>query len=367
MWPDSPGVSGRQLYSVGALALGGVAIMSTQFHGYVKNLLLALTGKIDQHFGPLWDHGHFKFSSVPTLTERLTEVGFRDIQFSFAGRIPALPKSNDRHCPQAVLNKCMKIDQVTPLILTYNEAANLERTLSSLGWASRIIIVDSFSTDETLAIAGKFSNVDVIQREFDHFAEQCNFGLSHVNTDWTLSLDADYVIPKQAAEELLRLSNGDHAAYRAGFRYCVFGRPLRATLYPPRVVLYRTELAQYHRDGHAHRVEVQGAMGELATTIDHDDHKLLQRWLASQLSYAKMEAEKLATVGSVNLSWKDHVRRWYVFAPPLTMIYCLFVKGLILDGWPGVYYTFQRVYAEILLSLVRLDRRLRTTESVSKE
>jgi hypothetical protein len=108
-------------------------------------------------------------------------------------------------------------------------------------------------------------------------------------------------------------------------------------------------------------------MGELATTIDHDDHKPLRRWLASQLSYAEMEAEKLATTKPANLSWKDRIRRWYVFAPPLTMIYCLLVRGLILDGWPGVYYTFQRVYAEILLSLVRLDHRLRTTESSIKE
>lgn len=72
---------------------GGVAIFTTPYHGYLKNLLLAITGKMDEHFTVLWDHGHIKFWSRKTLEQALGEAGFRDIEFAGSGRVPYLWKS----------------------------------------------------------------------------------------------------------------------------------------------------------------------------------------------------------------------------------------------------------------------------------
>ena len=72
---------------------GGTAIISTPYHGYFKNLVIAVTGRMDAHFTALWDHGHIKFWSIRTLTELLEEAGFRDIRFLRAGRVPVLAKS----------------------------------------------------------------------------------------------------------------------------------------------------------------------------------------------------------------------------------------------------------------------------------
>jgi 2-polyprenyl-3-methyl-5-hydroxy-6-metoxy-1,4-benzoquinol methylase len=72
---------------------GGVAIISTPYHGYLKNLAIAALGRMDQHFLPLWDHGHIKFWSIRTLSALLEETGFRDIEFLRVGRIPVLAKS----------------------------------------------------------------------------------------------------------------------------------------------------------------------------------------------------------------------------------------------------------------------------------
>ena len=72
---------------------GGTAIVSTPYHGYWKNLALALSGKMDAHFTALWDYGHIKFWSIATLTRLLAEAGFVDIRFQRVGRIPALAKS----------------------------------------------------------------------------------------------------------------------------------------------------------------------------------------------------------------------------------------------------------------------------------
>ena len=72
---------------------GGLAIVSTPYHGYLKNVGLALSGKLDGHFTALWDQGHIKFWSIPTLKELLMEAGFGGISFQRVGRIPVFAKS----------------------------------------------------------------------------------------------------------------------------------------------------------------------------------------------------------------------------------------------------------------------------------
>jgi glycosyltransferase involved in cell wall biosynthesis len=76
----------------------------------------------------------------------------------------------------------MNLDLITPLILTYNEAPNIDRTLRPLSWAKEVIVIDSGSTDETLAICKKFQNVRIVIRPFDNHTAQWNFGLQQVKT-----------------------------------------------------------------------------------------------------------------------------------------------------------------------------------------
>ena len=76
-----------------ALLPGGVIVLSTPYHGYIKNLVLAATGKMDSHFTALWEGGHIKFWSKKTLGELLKKGGFKNIGFVGAGRTPFLWKS----------------------------------------------------------------------------------------------------------------------------------------------------------------------------------------------------------------------------------------------------------------------------------
>lgn len=75
------------------LPRGGVVIISTPYHGYLKNLVMALSNKMDSHFTVLWDGGHIKFWSRRTLTSLLNEFGFEATQFRGSGRVPYLWKS----------------------------------------------------------------------------------------------------------------------------------------------------------------------------------------------------------------------------------------------------------------------------------
>jgi 2-polyprenyl-6-hydroxyphenyl methylase/3-demethylubiquinone-9 3-methyltransferase len=72
---------------------GGLLVLSTPYHGYLKNFALALSGRLDAHFAALWDGGHIKFFSWPTLQTLLEEAGFVDLRFRGAGRVPFLWKS----------------------------------------------------------------------------------------------------------------------------------------------------------------------------------------------------------------------------------------------------------------------------------
>ncbi len=253
----------------------------------------------------------------------------------------------------------MRLDDVTPLILTFNEDPNLRQSLNALSWAKQIVVIDSGSTDATLAIAAEYPHVTVYHREFDNHTAQWNHGLQKIDTEWVLTLDADYISPPELPAELLRIEGASDVHY-ARFRYCIGGRPLRSSLYPPRAILFRPTGNQYIQDGHTQTLDVAAAStGFLESVWSHDDQKPFSRWCASQVKYAQLESSKLQQSDSAELGWKDRLRKMIVFAPGLTLIYCLFVRRLILDGWPGIYYSFQRTLAELVLSLVLLERKIR--------
>jgi len=250
--------------------------------------------------------------------------------------------------------------EITPLILTFNEAPNIRRTLEKLSWAKEILVVDSFSADETLEMVRSFPNTRIVQRAFDAHAAQWNHGLEQCGSEWVLALDADYVLSADLVDELRRFEpHSGIAAYFARFRYCVYGRPLRGTLYPPRAVLFRRDQCRYDQDGHTQRLRVDGRTGWLSGFIDHDDRKPLSHWLWAQDRYAALEVEKLLQSTATELPIQDRLRRLIFLSPGLVFLYALLGKGLIFDGWPGWYYAFQRTLAEIILSLRLLEEKLK--------
>jgi len=251
--------------------------------------------------------------------------------------------------------------EATGIVLTFNEAPNIARTLSKLSWLADVVVVDSGSTDETVPIARSFPNVRVFERRFTSHADQWNFGLEQtgIKTDWVLALDADFVLTDAFVHELKTLSPpADVAGYRASFTYCIDGTPLRSAVYPPVTVLYRRSAARYEQDGHTQRVNIYGAVSALTAKIQHDDRKPLAHWIASQIRYMKLEAEKLTATSPSALGIADRMRTLIVVAPPLMFLLCLFGRGGVMDGWRGLFYALQRTTAELILSLSLVERRV---------
>ncbi|QNQ07678.1 glycosyltransferase [Sphingomonas alpina] len=125
------------------------------------------------------------------------------------------------------------LDQITPMVITYNEQPNIARVLDQLTWAKRILIIDSGSTDETLAIIARYPQAEVVTRKFDTFAAQCNFGMGLIETPFVLSMDADYVLTQALIDEIAQLRPAMAiSGYRTAFRYCIYGHRLGGRCIP---------------------------------------------------------------------------------------------------------------------------------------
>jgi glycosyltransferase involved in cell wall biosynthesis len=270
----------------------------------------------------------------------------------------------------------------TALVLTYNEEENIGRTLGALSWAKEVVIVDSGSTDQTLERArAAHPNVRIVQREFDSHTNQWNFGLDQITTEWALTLDADYELSRELAAEIAAINPAmEQIGFWAQFEYRIYGHPLRGSSYPPRIVLFRVSQARYVDDGHTQTLWIKDLasgglrapsaykdgkvaasptvrIGKLAGKIYHDDRKPLSRWIQEQGRYATLEARHLLAKPITEMNSQDRLRRKIFFAAPAMFLYLLFIRGLILDGWPGWFYVGQRTIAELLLSLRLLTER----------
>jgi glycosyltransferase involved in cell wall biosynthesis len=253
------------------------------------------------------------------------------------------------------------LDHVTPVILTFNEEANIKRTLSSLSWAKQIVVVDSGSTDSTLRILAGDPRITVLSRKFDSHGAQWMFAITQTNvcTDWILRLDADYVLTDALRNEVAQLDpSAPVGAYSIAFDYAIYGRRLRASLYPAKPVLFRKGCGSCFDRGHTEVWNIDGPVAELKGRILHDDRKRVANWIIAQAWYVTREFSDLERART------SSIKRWLRLRPPLmpllSFMYCLFLKGLILDGRAGLFYSLQRLLNETALALIVLEDRLQS-------
>jgi len=247
---------------------------------------------------------------------------------------------------------------ITPLVLTYNEAPNIGRTLESLRWAERVVVLDSGSSDGTEELARSFPNVDWRFRPFDSFKAQTEYGLhqTEIETDYVLALDADMSLSPAVIEEIgARFLPGKFAGGLFAFQYCIAGQPLSGSLYPAQVRLFRRDAIQIEQVGHGHKFYLPGAVYQFKARLLHDDRKPLERWAAAQLAYSAQELQRLRS--APQLGWRDRLRQLGVM--PLVMgLYAYCKAGGPLRGAAAARYAYERATFECLLALRWLTDRL---------
>jgi len=258
------------------------------------------------------------------------------------------------------------LNQITPVLLTYNEAINIGRTLSRLTWAKDIVVVDTGSTDGTLEILARTPYVRVFSRKFETHATQWRYATEEtiIQTPWILRLDADYQVTDELRDEISNLNPNAYVnAYRISFDFAVFGHRLISSLYPANTILLRQGTFSICDDGHTERWDSIGPIKALKSRVIHDDWKTTERWLVNQVNYSKRNYFKIAMKSELPRSKLsslilDQFRRRPPLMPFVSFFYCLFIKGLILNGRAGLYYALQRLVAESSLSLWVLEQQL---------
>jgi glycosyltransferase involved in cell wall biosynthesis len=255
------------------------------------------------------------------------------------------------------------MSEVTPIVLTFNEEANLARTLESLRWAARVVVVDSGSTDSTRQIAAGFSNVEVFTRAFDGFGNQWNFGIRQTGilSDLVMALDADMAVTAQCLSELrTKFLPGGYAGGILPIHWCYFGKPLWGSFCPPQLRLFRRDLVQIGEFGHAHDFKIAGEVYTFKHGVWHEDRKPVERWLQSQASYSRLEDKRLQS--GDRLRPRDRVRQsgWMPF---LAGSLAFLRAGGPFGGKRALRYAWERVTYESLLAIRVLDRDLANDET----
>lgn len=260
---------------------------------------------------------------------------------------------------------------ISILILTYNEAANLDDCLKSVGFSDDVVVLDSLSSDETVSIAESYG-VTTLSRPFDNYAAQRNYGLAHpFKHDWILMLDADERVPADFVDELKSVVSGSASnpvtLYRMRRKDMFMGRWLkRSSGYPTwfgrlfrkgQVCVEREINEEYYTDGEIGLLE-----GHL---IHYPFNKGIEYWFERHNRYSSMEARKLADERMEKVEWanffsKDPMLKRKAFKalayrmpfrPLLTFCFLYFVKLGILDGKPGFHFSLMRSTYEYMILL----------------
>lgn len=190
------------------------------------------------------------------------------------------------------------LKQLTAIILTYNEADHITDCIASVKFADAVIVFDSGSSDDTVALA-RAAGAAVMQRPFDNYASQRNAALQAVqdSSEWVLFVDADErVTPELAVELRAVIADGSCAGYRIPRHNYIFGRLTRgAGWYPDyQTRLLRLGAADYDPERQVHEVvRLQGDEGTLTQPFIHYNYRDLAHFLGKQRRYAAYDAHIL--------------------------------------------------------------------------
>ena len=190
---------------------------------------------------------------------------------------------------------------ITALIITKNAADVIDACLKGVTWADEIIVVDSGSTDDTCALARRYTD-KVIFHAWPGYSEQKNFGHTLVSSDWTLSIDADERVTEELQSEIRSVlgdpAGGSFDAYRIPIRDWMFGKFVNYGSWPHQthIRLYRSGHAIWRGTIHEY-LEVRGQVGQLSSPILHYSHTSLGRFIDKLNKYTDIEAQEMFNQG----------------------------------------------------------------------
>ncbi len=254
------------------------------------------------------------------------------------------------------------LKQITPVVLTFNEEANVRRNLDSLRWAQRVVIIDSGSTDQTEAIARSYGNVTWHTRPFDSFRAQWEHAIhqTDIATEYVLALDADMEVSAKLLEEIAApFLEGNYLGGLMPIDYRYYGRSLAGSICPPQIRIFRRDAVTVTQLNHGHKFQVAGPVYRFRNRLIHDDRKSLERWVESQLRYQKENEAELRNGHRGRV--RDYARRMGLM-PPIIGVLAYLRAGGPFKGAAAARYAYERMTTESILAVRLMDARLQKAE-----
>lgn len=221
-------------------------------------------------------------------------------------------------------------------IITYNEEANIRRTLESVAWADEIVVVDSGSTDKTVQICREYTD-KVLHQDWQGFARQKNLAIDKSSGDWVLSLDADEPIEPALVDEIRSIisSPTSYDGYWIPRKTFFLGKQIRHGGWHPdyNLRLFRKGKGRFEERVVHEAVKVGGATSKTQSAILHYAYPDLASYLSSINKYSSLTVEVMGEKGisAFRTSWVN-----ILFRPALTFIYKYFFRLGFLDGKHGL-------------------------------
>lgn len=229
---------------------------------------------------------------------------------------------------------------LTVTVITRNEAVNIAAALESVSWADEIVVVDSESTDDTVAIARRYTD-KVIVRPWPGYVAQKNFAAGEARHDWILSLDADERISAPLAAEIRGLAgSAEPAGYRVPRVTFHLGRWLRSTDWYPdhQLRLYDRRRARWAGRLVHESVRADGPVGILTGEILHYAYRDVAHHLQTMDRYTTLAARQMHEDGR-RAGW-GHIALHPLFA----FIRNYVLRGGFRDGTPGLIVSAMNAY-----------------------
>lgn len=191
------------------------------------------------------------------------------------------------------------------VILTHNEAKNVEDCIASLRWTDQVVVFDSHSTDRTVKLA-EAAGAQVIQHPFENYGAQRQAALEAVEAEWIFFVDADERVTPELAEETRQKIERPERGWWVPRHNIIFGRVMRATGWYPDYqlrLLHRTS-AHYDLSRPVHElVIVDGEVGHLEHHLVHYNYDDVRQFHRKQRTYAALEAQRRVNEGLLPKPW----------------------------------------------------------------
>ena len=240
--------------------------------------------------------------------------------------------------------------RITAIIPTFNEEDNIEAAIKSVAFADEVIVIDSYSTDNTFALAKK-AGVKTIQRVFDDFSTQKNFAIDRASNDWIYVLDADERVTDDLRAELeaLDLSSTDKVGFFVYRTFYFIGRKINHGGWERDKVirLFNRNFCRYNGNLVHEVIKANGDVGFCKNKLEHFSYRGFDHYIAKLNHYAALRAKRLLGEGrAVNFY---HVG----IKPPARFFIHYYIRRGFLDGFPGFVLASTQAYG-VLTRYIKL-------------